>query len=567
MTIDFDTLFRRIGNFLQTGDSIGAALGTETPIDVDGSLQGLGDELPTRYEAVRENVLRALESLQAAGGSAVASLVDAPVRQLVLLTISDDSPLASTEDLAIRELIRQMEAAGETLAASTVSSSLDYGSANIGTGKAVASTKRADGKVAQFILAEDILAQVTSLNSDGTAVFSLFTEPSVAPQMPTWPKGSGVDGSITSKRASSADNLLANGDFETEDDNESNLPTGWLAPVATLGTTLKLSSIEEQTVAISGTPTGGYYTLSWVNGSGQTQTTATLSFDATASDVQTALQALTGLEGITVESTGTSPDFTHTITFTGVTNPAQLTSTSALTGGTPAINHATSTAGSANVLRGARSVEFDSDGAELTTLMFPVAIDPSTSYAVNVFLKADVVPAAGILSIDLVNGVGGSIISDDEGTANAYDVNAASAITTAWQGFPGVFRTPAVLPGQAFLRIRISTAVTSGSSIFLDEAYFGPIDELYIDGPSLAIFDGATDFELNDRITLTTANSRAGDIHEWMGRIFSLRENRLIFPTTVAGMETINDDWAAGVLLTEEGETLLTEESEPLLLG
>lgn len=565
--IDFDTLFRRIGNFLQTGDAIGAALGTETPIDVDGSLQGLGDELPTRYEAVRESVLRALESFQSAGGSAVASLVDAPVRQLVMLTVSDDNPLASTEDLAIRELIRQMEVAGETLAASTVSSSLAYGSANIGTGKAIASVKRADGKVAQFIVAEDLLLQVTSLNSDGTVVFSLFAEPSVAPQMPTWPKGSGADGSITSKRAGSAHNLLANGDFETEDDNDANLPAGWLAPVATLGTTLKLSSIEEQTVEISGTPTGGYYTLSWVNGSGQTQTTATLAFGATASDVQTALQAIAGLEGITVESTGTSPNLTHTITFTGVTNPAQLTSTSALTGGTPAINHATTVAGSANVLRGARSIEFDSDGAQLTTLMFPVTVDPSTSYAANVFLKADVVPAAGILSIDLVNGVGGSIIADDESTANAYDVNAASEITTAWQGFSGVFRTPAVLPSQVFFRIRISTAVSSGSSIFLDEAYFGPIDELYTDGPLLAIFDGATDFELNDRITLTTANNRAGDIHEWMDRIFSLRENRLIFPTTVAGMETINDDWAAGVLLLEDNATLLAEDSTPILLS
>jgi len=565
--IDFETLFRRIGNFLQTGDSIGAALGTVTPTDVDGSLQGLGDELPASYEAVRETLLQALGSLQSAGGTAVASLVDAPVLQLVLLTVSDDNPIASTQDLAIRELIRQMEIAGETLAANTVTASLSYGSSNIGTGKAVASVKRADGKAAQFIIAEDILAQVTSLNTDGTAQFDLLAEPSVAPQMPTWPQGSGTDGSITSKRAASADNLLANGDFETEDDNEDDLPAGWLAPVATLGTTLKLSAIEEQTVAISGTPTGGYYTLSWTNAAGESQTTATLAFDASASDVQTALQALAGLEGVTVEATGTSPDLTHTITFTGVTNPAQLTSTSALTGGTPAINHATTVAGSANVLRGARSVEFDSDGAELTTLMFPVAVDPSTSYAVNVFLKADVVPAAGILSVDLVNGVGGSIITDDESTANAYDVNAASAITTAWQGFPGVFRTPAVLPSQVYFRIRISTAVTVGSSIFLDEAYFGPIDELYTDGALLAMFDGETEFEIGDRVILTLENNRAGDIHEWMDRIFALRENRLIFPTAAPGTETINDDWAAGALLLEDGATLLTEDSTPILLG
>lgn len=563
MTINFDTLFRRIGGFLHTGETIAAALRVDVPADVDGSLQGLGDELPTRYEAVRDSMLRNLQSFQGAGGTAIAAMVSAPVRQLVTLTVADDVPLASTEALAIRELIRQMEVAGESLDANTVSASPAYGSANIGTGKAVAAVKRPDGRTAEFAIAEDVLAQVTALNTDGTATFTLFSEPAVAALSPTWPAGSGTNATITSKRAASTDNLVTNGTFETADDNSANLPAGWLAPTATLGTTLKLSAIEEQTVIISGTPTAGFYTLSWANASGQTQTTVPLAYNASSSAVQTALQALAGLSEVTVVESGTSPDLTHTITFTGVTNPAQLTSTSALTGGTPAINHATSTAGSANVLRGARSVEFDSDGAQLTTIMFPVVLEPAKSYAANVFLKADVVPAAGVLTIDLVDGVGGTVINDDEGTANSYTVSASGAITTSWQGFSGVFRSPAVLPAQAYFRIRISTAVTSGSSIFLDEAYLGPIDELYADGPSLAIFDGATDFELNDRVTLAVANDRAGLIHEWMNRIFSLRENRLLFPT--AGSETINDDFALAALLTEDGETLLTEDSEPLL--
>lgn len=565
--IDFELLFRRIGHFLHSGTRIAAALGTNTPSDVDGSLQGLGDELPSRYEAVRENMLRTLSSFQGSGATAIAGLVAGPVRQLVTLTVSDDVPLASTEALAIRELIRQMEVAGETLAASTVSASLAYGSANIGTGKAVASVTRADGKAAQFVIPEDILSQVTGLNTDGTAVFTLFAEPAVSLQSTIWPQGSGTNATITSKRAASTGNLLSNGTFETADDYETNLPAGWLAPVATLGTTLKLSSIEIQTVAITGTPTAGYYVLHWVNAAGQTQTTATLPFNATSSDVQTALRALTGLEAVTVAESGTTPNLTHTITFTGVTNPAQLTSTSALTGGTPAINHATPTAASANVLRGARSVEFDSNGAQLTVLMIPVTLEPSTNYAANVFLKYDVVPADGVIAVELVDGVGGSVIFDDEGGDNAYSVSALTGLSTSWSPCSGTFRTPAVLPAQAYFRIQITTAITSGSSLFLDEAYLGPIDELYTDGPLLAIFDGATDFELADRITLTIVNNRAGVTHEWMNRIFSLRENRLIFPTDTPGSETINDDWADDVLLDEDGETLLTEDSEPLLLG
>lgn len=562
MTIDFDTLFRRIGGFLQTGESITAALRTAVPADVDRSLQGLGDTLPTRYEAVRDSILRNLQSFQGAGGTALAALVSAPVRQLVTLTVSDDVPSASTESLAIRELIRQMEVASESLAANAAAASLSYGSSNIGTGRAVASTTRADGRNAQFAFAEEIRGQVTSVNADETVTFSFLSTPAVAPLSPIWPGGSGTNATITSKRASSTENLISNGTFETEDDYEADLPAGWLAPVATLGTTLKLSNVEEQTVAISGTPTAGYYTLSWANSSGQVQTTAPLTFDAAGSSVQTALQALERLGEVTVESTGTSPNLTHTITFTGVRNPAQLTSTSALTGGTPAINHATTVAGSADVLRGARSVEIDSDGAELTTLMIPVALEPSKTYVANVFLMADVVPAAGVLTIDLVDGVGGSVIQDAQAENNSYTVD-ATALTTSWRGYSGVFRTPVTLQAQAYFRIRISTAVTNTSSIFLDEAYLGAMEELYPDGPFLTVFDWSTKFVLNDRITLTITNDRAGNIHEWMNRIFSLRENRLLFPT--AGSPTINDDFVLAALLTEDGETLITEDSEPLL--
>lgn len=542
MTINFDDLFERIGHFLQIGKSIVAAMGTTVPGDVDGALQGLGDTLPVRYEPVRSDMLAGLQSLQTAGGTAIGTLVSAPVRQLVLITVSDDVPMASTEDLAIRELIRQMEANTESLDGSTPAASLAYGSGNIGTGKAIASVLRADGRAAEFILAEDILAVVSAINSDGTATFTLFSAASVGSLQPTWPGGSAASGTITSRRADSTENLLTNGGFEDSDTNSAHLPLGWLAPVATLGTTLKMSSVEVQTVAVSGTPTNGFYTLSWTNAASQVQTTAPLPYNATGSQVQTALQALAGLEGATVTTTGTTPNLTHTITFTGVTNPAQLTSTSALTGGTPAINHATTTAASANVLRGARAVELDSNGSQLTELMFPVdGLEPSTSYAANVFLKADVVPAAGVLTVDLADGVGGTVLNDDAGTANSYTVSAVTDITTGWKPFSGVFRTPAVMPAQVYFRVRISTAVTNTSSIFVDEAFLGSIDELYTDGPLLAIFDGATNFELNDRITLTLTNDRAGEIHEWLDRIFSLRENRLIFPTLTDTNETIDD--------------------------
>lgn len=97
---------------------------------------------------------------------------------------------------------------------------------------------------------------------------------------------------------------------------------------------------EVQTVAVSGTPTSGHYTIQWGAFS-----TKPIAYDAGSATVQAALREIPGLEFIEVSSSGTTPNYTHTVTFTGVTSdPAQMTSTSALAGGVPVIAHATTTA-------------------------------------------------------------------------------------------------------------------------------------------------------------------------------------------------------------------------------
>lgn len=543
MTINFTELFTRLGKFLQTGKSLATALGTTVHGDVDGSLQGLGDALPTRYEAVRENMLSSLGSLQSAGGSAISGLVASPTRNLLLLTVNDDLSSVTSEAQAIRELIRQMQAEAESLDASSVSVTLSFDAGNIGTGEGVASVKTAAGNACEFAIGEEILGVVTAVDSSGIATFEVTGEPAVGLLSPLWPKGSGARSSLVSKRASSRGNLIVNGEMELADSNSAHLPAGWLATTATLGTTLKLTSIEVQTVVITGTPTGGYYSLKWENGAGQVASTTLLPWNASQQQVQSALQAIPGLERITVVSTGTSPNMTHTITFTGVTDPGQLTSVNALTGGSsPTISHNTTTAGSAHVLRGARSLELDSNGSELTTILTPVTLAPATRYAFNLFLKADVEPAAGLVEVSLLNGIGGATLTNAIGDSSDNELEIAAAdITTTWKGFAAIFSTPSTMPAQAYLQIRIATAITSGTSLFLDEIYLGPIDELYADGPSLAVFDGEDSFLVGDRLTLAVTNDRAGEMHEWMNRIFNLRENRLQLPTVSDGSETIED--------------------------
>jgi hypothetical protein len=100
---------------------------------------------------------------------------------------------------------------------------------------------------------------------------------------------------------------------------------------------------EVQTVTISGSPTGGTFTLTF-SGS----TTAAINHNAASSTVQTALRAISSIDGANVSVTG-SAGGPYTVTFIGelaATNVAAMTATASLTGGTsPSVAVATTTAG------------------------------------------------------------------------------------------------------------------------------------------------------------------------------------------------------------------------------
>lgn len=100
---------------------------------------------------------------------------------------------------------------------------------------------------------------------------------------------------------------------------------------------------EVQSLAITGTPTGGSYTLTAF-----AETTAAITYNANAAAVQGALLALSAFDTGDVVVTGTYPTFT--ITYGGryaAQNVPPLTATASLTGGTaPAATVTTTTPGS-----------------------------------------------------------------------------------------------------------------------------------------------------------------------------------------------------------------------------
>lgn len=116
---------------------------------------------------------------------------------------------------------------------------------------------------------------------------------------------------------------------------------------------------EVQTVTITGTPTGGDFTLTFDG-----QTTGSIAFDATNSAVDTALEALSniGVGEVTVTG-GPAPGTPFTVTFaSSLGNVPVMTATSSLTGGTsPTVTVTTPTTGTNLTAIGYRAPEVGGD--------------------------------------------------------------------------------------------------------------------------------------------------------------------------------------------------------------
>lgn len=135
------------------------------------------------------------------------------------------------------------------------------------------------------------------------------------------------------------------------------------------------------------------------------------------------------------------------------------------------------------------------------------AIAPLTQVAVNVFVRRDGVAASqGVLTIDLVDG-NGDVIEDEGGTPNSFDID-LTALTVNYTPYGGTFRTPRVLPAAYYLRLRQSTPLESGRSVYLDRLGCGLATQFYTAGPYLAVFSGGVNFQQGDYATATITNAR-----------------------------------------------------------
>ncbi len=477
------------------------------------------------------SMLTALSTWQTAG-NALFTGVQTTAQGLLIQLFGLDGSIGSLNIAsALNELIEQMVANSQTVNACAVTTASSTGSANVGNGVILVSPRRGDGRILETAYAETLAIACT--NGGATANFSTAGQPSVNAASQAWPGGSGAKAGLT---AISPDrSVLTNGGFETATAVTS-VPDGWFVSVGTPGTQVNVTSVAVQQIVVSGSPTAGAYYLSWTNPSGQTQATTAIPYNSSAVAVQSALQELAGLSQVTVTSTGSSPNFTFTVTFIGVGGPISLlTVQNEMTGGSIVVSNVSS--GTGLVYAGSRALALVGDGSTLTCINQAVTLTPDTVYGISFWANETGGPSAGTITVDLANGIGGSVITDDLGHANSFAFN-ANTLSGSWQHLKSLvtgdccFKTPANLPAIVYLRIRFSTAVSNGCTIYFDQCALAPLTQLYNGGPFAGVFLGSANFATGDEFSITVTNNYGGLLQTAYNRFCGTGAANLLLPSS-----------------------------------
>ncbi len=209
--------------------------------------------------------------------------------------------------------------------------------------------------------------------------------------------------------------------------------------------------------------------------------------------------------------------------------------------------------GSSNAYTGSSSVQLHGDGATLVSIYqqfnqatstgagtggTPATLTPLVPYCVNFWYKMSAAsPAAGVLTVDLTDGTN-TVVADAQSNNNSATITLTSVGDTSWHNFNTVFRLPANLPSTVRLRIRESTAITSGKSVYIDSLSFTKMNQVYTGGPFFSGFSGATKVLVGASWT-NAVTTTYGGFPRLFERWFGMRQLGLRIPT--AGSVAIAD--------------------------
>lgn len=523
---NYDGLFDILGKYVHALDTLNTARGTTVPAEVLDAVQQY--KLKTDATLDMDRAIAGLDVAEAqwvSGGSVLANaLRTSAINFLVEVCRADsDNDIPGLTE-ALVYLIDAMTADEYYVDDNTISTPTAADGGNSSTDLSIAATYY-NGDVYKQ---QNILAEVISLEflESGDSSLAAVGETAVSDALSDgWPAGSGIATSV--RIETGASNLVANGGFETASDDDDTLPANWIFGSDPTG--IRLTVHTTQTVIISGTPTSGFYHLKYTHPvTGYVYSTVALNYDSSQADVQAALRALPDLGSVEVTTTGTGPNYTHTILFEGVAGQVSaLSSLEYFDSGS--IAHAVTVTGDAGAVKGKGLYLPSTAGAH--TIYIP--INPVRRALHGLHLHYYQASGSATIAISIVDGIGGSDIVGESGGGFAVSTNLSS-------GGDNHLKSWFACSGDTTLPIYLKITVTANSAaLVLDDVMVVPTQVIYPGGPTIMAYRGRVDPAPGDKWTVTPANDRASLWQQAFDRLYDMRNKRLLLPTS--GSTLVND--------------------------
>jgi hypothetical protein len=531
MAITFSDFFSRFGKAVDAYSKLLTATGTT----LDTEFQQILDAFNSDSFDIKQSIdgqISLIKSYQSVSRGQIESLLIPTMQSLITQYAIDDTGQFQTLDSAINVFIEQMIAGSESVQDSTISSSVASVGTAYGDGSVFVSMKDTNGRNQENAFAEDIDLSCSSVSTDNSATFLVASDISYDSIHHLYPNGSNLSTSTSSVNPSSG--VIPTPLMDTASSIDANIPSGWQGSATTASS---FTTDKQDTIVVSGTPTGGYYYIHVIDSQSRTYTTDALSYDASGSTVQSAIAALPGFGSVSVVTTGTTPNYTHTIDYTGTPSPGTTTTTSNLTGGTPLITVSTIVSSSPSI-NGSKSLKITGDGVEQTTYYIPVSLSKNVQYGYSIWLYPSTI-TTGVLEVSLVDDFGGSVVNDSQGTANTVSLPLSPLTNATWYNLGGFFRTPSTFTNNMYIKLACSTAIDASGILYIDSFWLSSVTAAYSGGPSFFVTSGPTHWDTRDLRRVTVSNDYGGDVNQWLDRIFDLKGTGKKFPTS--GSPTILD--------------------------
>ena len=530
MAINFTTFFTKFGHAVYSAKN----LLQNTGPDQDTVIQSFVNDFDSESLDVKNTIdglIPRFRQSQSQARQSVSNVIVSPMRAVLVQEVKEDLGKTVNFNEAMPELLDQLDASGNTVESSTTSSSVTAGGGNTGNGQLFISTKFYDGTDSQLLIDEDLLLTCTVVDQDGNRTFTGKGDEAYAKLDGNYPGGTGRSYSITPYRLdnSNVDNFISTSNFSTADTYATTQPANWLAYDA--DATGSLTNYVTQDIEITNSPTGGYYNIVlYEKGGTKPLVSENITFSASGDSVQSSLRKLPGYSQVTVTSTGPTPNFTHTITFVGTEYAYAAVVREFLTGGSGAPYSVVSALVTDGEFRTAgRSLKIDGDGSEQTDYYQKVALEKDSVYFAHALIKETTSITSGTLNLSLVDSPGGTVLQDRQGNNNTGSVT-LSSLSAGWNHFGVFFRTSNDLPESVYLRLNCATAIDASGTLCVDTVRLLPAAQFYNGGPYYCLFEGDTNFELNDTFTIGVNNNYSGEIQQWFDRIYDVRNFRRQLP-------------------------------------